>query len=159
MMTLPHLLAGAAIGRRVRPLWIAAPLAYLSHFALDHFPHLEPSPEWPMWQRQAVGYSEAIIAVMVLAWILRRQGPQWPVIALCAFLADWPDIMRALPGVTPTLVNLPIWRELAWFHELAHAQTPCANWLSGLSGQGLVCGIAVWALFPHRRRSATSLVT
>lgn len=150
MMTLPHLLAGAAIGRRTRPGWLACGIAYASHFVLDHFPHLEPVSSWEPWQRNLVGYLDAGIAVAVLAWVLRSAGRRWPLIALCAFLADWPDIMRAIPGLSPVLLNLPLWKPMALFHDAAHAQVPCTSWLSGLWGQLMVVAISLLCLVERR---------
>ena len=39
MIITPHMLVGAAIGARVRNIWLVFILAWLSHYLLDFLPH------------------------------------------------------------------------------------------------------------------------
>ncbi len=44
MLTTVHLLTGAAIGKVTGNIYLAAPLAVVSHYALDFIPHYNPKP-------------------------------------------------------------------------------------------------------------------
>jgi len=42
MLTIVHLLLGAAIGKYFSNLWLIIPIAFLSHYLLDFIPHSQP---------------------------------------------------------------------------------------------------------------------
>ncbi len=111
-----------------------------------------------MWQRTLFGYSDAAIAIIMLALVIRWNRERWLPIVLCAFLADWPDIMRSIPVVSPWLIEMPIWKQMNDFHNSFHAQTVCATWYTGLWGQVLVIWISMWLLRPKSRDSHPQLL-
>ena len=84
-----HAVLGAAIAGTAPRLWIALPLAFLSHFVCDAIYHFEAF--YPLSQKLGVSHSEAFavtVAVLGLAllpalWVLARRGPRVaPVLSL-----------------------------------------------------------------------------
>jgi hypothetical protein len=93
-----HALTGALIGLTVHEPLLAAPLAFLSHFACDAVPHYDPSTPDGVGRLSSkefirdflvIGGSLCILLIIVLA-VTRPQ--YWLLAAICAFLATSPDL-------------------------------------------------------------------
>jgi len=89
-----HALTGAVIGLGVNNVWLALPLAIVSHFVCDVLPHYGNS-------KISTGSKEFKIylivdcmgAVAVALFLFALRPEQWFVASWCAFLATSPDLM------------------------------------------------------------------
>ncbi|HET6456240.1 MAG TPA: hypothetical protein VFI02_17680 [Armatimonadota bacterium] len=74
MLAIPHMAAGAAIARRVRPGWLALSLAFLSHFLLDMIPHigthkfLDPTADRHTVSESIFALLDFFIGAALVAW-------------------------------------------------------------------------------------------
>jgi hypothetical protein len=88
----PDLLAGAAVGARVRPRWAALLIAAGAHLVLDATPHLDIA--WigghPAYRMADLGIGAA--AVLAVAVYLRH-----PWVCACALFAVLPDAKTLKP--------------------------------------------------------------
>lgn len=93
MLSTPHLLVGAAIVKTIPNPAISLPLALLSHFALDSFPHWDGSPKAPFGLKTTgwiiVDYLIGSSIVLLLTAGLENQV----LICLGAFLGTLPDFI------------------------------------------------------------------
>lgn len=98
-MTAPnHALTGAVIGLTIHEPLLAAPLAFLSHFACDAIPHYDPPTQDGVARLSSkkfirefliLGGALCLVLVIVLAI---AQPKHWVLAAVCAFLAASPDL-------------------------------------------------------------------
>jgi hypothetical protein len=93
-----HALTGAVIGLTVHEPWLAAPLAFLSHYVCDAIPHYDPAVSDKdgriftkefLWVQLIAG-GILCFALVVLLALTRPQ--YWLLAACCAFLAASPDL-------------------------------------------------------------------
>ena len=150
MMGGPHLLAGAAIGATVRRPWLAYPLAFASHIALDLVPHydshdmLAPTGGHRIAEG-GIAVLDFALAWAVIAWLAR--GQPWRRVALwSAFCAIVIDLAFNLPVWGPVLKAWPPTAGIgAWHHDM-QPHLPPGQWLRGFGPQVLVIAIGVWVL-------------
>jgi hypothetical protein len=99
-MTAPnHALTGAAIGLAVANPWVAIPLAFLSHFALDAIPHYDVPGgsnadrigSRHMFYIQIVG--GALLCFAIVLGLFFANPENWLLAAFCAFIATSPDLL------------------------------------------------------------------
>jgi len=96
MILLIHLLFGAAIGSVVENIPLAVLLAFLGHYFLDLFPHIEyPVPafknkKWDFhWQSFLVISFDFIFGLYIIFLFSNNK----PIIYLCALIALVPDLL------------------------------------------------------------------
>jgi hypothetical protein len=148
MMATPHMVVGAALGRVLRRPWLAYPVAFASHFALDTLPHLDshalfgvehggPTP----WET-ASGVTDSLVGAVLVSLLARRQPGRRVMMgsALCAILID---LAEYVPPFGPWFQT---WAGTAWLvgfhHRIQHNLTP-AQWPLGAATQALALGLAL----------------
>lgn len=99
MITLVHMLMGAAIGSNINNLPLAIILAFLGHYFLDFFPHIEYSIEnitKKQWSRAfpeiLLVFLDFLLGVALIAYFSKNQ----PIIYICALVAIIPDGLSVL---------------------------------------------------------------
>jgi len=157
MMTIPHMLAGAAIGRTARRPWLAYPAAFASHFLLDYLPHLDTHGLFgvkrggPTGIEASVGVADFLIGALLVLTLSRRQ-PDRRVMLGGAFCGALLDIVEYVPPVGPWFKN---WAGTAWLarfhHGIQHNLTP-SHWLLGFGTQAIVLAISIAICLPRRRK-------
>jgi hypothetical protein len=101
-----HVVTGAVIGAAVGQPWLALPLAFASHFAMDALPHYGVSDH----KSKKFLYSLFIdmgLASGFLLSILLMQPQHWPLLLACAVAAASPDLNH-LPNWLRELKNKPL---------------------------------------------------
>jgi hypothetical protein len=94
MRAINHSLAGAAIGLAVGNPAIAAPAAFVSHFALDAIPHHGSKTKILHTARfRNVLLVDAFLCVALVLALAIIQPRHWLLAIICAFLAASPDFM------------------------------------------------------------------
>jgi hypothetical protein len=105
MLETPHAVIGAAIATAIPNPFIAIPLAFLSHFALDMTPHWNPhiSTELKKYgeitkRSKRIIYADCALAVITSAFIASRALPDTGsamTIGLSSFAGILPDVIEA----------------------------------------------------------------
>lgn len=143
-MTAPnHALTGALIGLALPNPWIAAPLAFLSHFVCDAIPHYDPPGNEHERIRSKRLVREQIVLggilcfLLVLALAVTR--PQhWVLAAVCAFLATSPDLFWIPRWLYVRRTGSDIdMKHAHWFLRFHH-------WIQWKTGASLWWVEAVW---------------
>lgn len=99
MILLVHLLFGAAIGSLVKSVPLAIFLAFLSHYFLDFFPHIEYTviairiKQWRDAWREIINISLDVFGGLLLIYLFSKNQP---ITYLCAFFAILPDGLAIL---------------------------------------------------------------
>ena len=108
MLAGPHVAVGALIGRTSRRAWVALPLAFVSHYALDALPHSYLSLREPegLALKSAIVAADAAVGLLLVFWIARRQR-HWPLILGSAFAATLLDLMNPITPVGRWLGHTP----------------------------------------------------
>lgn len=108
MLAGPHVAVGAMIGRFSRSVWIALPLAFVSHYLLDAMPHaylsLRDSKAMPL--KAAIVGADAVVGLALLFWIARRRA-HWRLILGSAFAATMLDLMNPVTSFGEWLGRSP----------------------------------------------------
>jgi len=94
MILLAHLLLGAVIGLKVKYLGLAIILAFLSHYFLDLFPHIEYPIENiknNQWQKSFLDFLRVAIDFCSGIFIIFLLSDNSLKVYLCAFFAILPD--------------------------------------------------------------------
>jgi len=157
------MIAGAAIGKATRRLWVGLPVAFLSHFVLDFIPHLDSHAMFGIKGggvtrgEATMAALDALLGIALVLWAVGRQ-PRWRAMLMAAFLAividfvdnvpPWSQWFRAWPGTS--------WLS-AFHHAHQHNVTP-AQWPLGFGTQIAVTAIAMWLVLawkpPWARKGA-----
>lgn len=90
-----HALTGALIGLATGSPWIAAPAAYLSHYALDAIPHFGNSNNPGQIKTRAFRnylIADAVLCILLVAILVTTRTEHWLLASVCAFLATMPDM-------------------------------------------------------------------
>jgi hypothetical protein len=146
------MLAGAAIGQRVRPVWVAVPVAFFSHLLLDAIPHHELTeiPSLVPWSEFVNVFASLVAVGLVL--VLAEPRPQ-----------RWAMIVCAVAGVAldPLDHAGPAWFQ-RWFDQswLTGWIRPPHNWVQlpsvqvslwfGFLTQALVIALALYLILAYR---------
>ncbi len=133
-----HVLTGVAIVALVPNPWVALPLAFLAHFALDALPHFGNTkhPETILPKLKYILAVDMFIAAAMLLALAVLQPDAWFLLALGGVLCASPDLMW-MPNYVRYLQSKPtkpnnafmrfhswiqwgerpwgIWVELVWF--------------------------------------------
>lgn len=165
MTIAPHLLTGSALAYATTDnIFVAFLLGFLVHFLLDSLPHIDPGSfhdikipgtdvdielgkveekkPWPLWI-----YIFATCE-LVLVWLL--------VIGLFRNRSDFNIIVAGgLGGISVDLIDnggfpfvrqLPVIRELHWFHKRVHHDLDLSKWYWGVLVQAIIAGGSLWYL-------------
>lgn len=158
MLATAHMLAGASMGRSIRPAWLALPVAFASHFALDVIPHLDShalfgAPGGPTRGEvtmAALDTLAGIALVLVLTWRLPHRGLS----LAAAFFGIAPDLDN-LPVLGTWMRASPLTPYVAWHHAIQHNVTP-ADWMLGFGTQAVVVLVAAWFLLRPTQQGETT---
>lgn len=105
MLTIVHLLVGAAIGKNVESIFLIIVIALISHWIMDSIPHY--SPRAPAGLREN-GFSgvdmkelilksiEPILGIALVAFLIYRNKELALPMVIGAFFAWVPDLMTAI---------------------------------------------------------------
>ena len=99
-----HLLTGAAIASKIRPVPLALILAFLSHYLLDFIPHRDYSAEnifKRRWRKAKLDFLKIFLDFslgILLVWLLSGKSL---IISAAVFLAVLPDGLTFLAWVFP----------------------------------------------------------
>jgi hypothetical protein len=151
MLAGPHLAVGALTGRVVRRAWLALPLAFASHYALDALPHayfsLREGGQLPL--KLALVTIDGVIGVALVLWIARGQ-PHRRVILGAALAATLVDLMNPVTSVGRWLAETPGPAWLMSMHMQGAWHVPFGRqWLLGFGPAAAVLvltALAAWAL-------------
>ena len=110
MILLVHMLFGAAIGSWVNNIWLAIILAFLGHYFLDLFPHIEyldgvedsiKKLKTDSWKRSALPVIKVIIDFCLGLLLIFLFSKNHPLIYVCAIVAIIPDGLTFLHSLFP----------------------------------------------------------
>jgi len=172
MLTVPHVLAGAAIGSLVGDIPGQLPIAFVlgwaSHYVLDAVPHWErlyhpkDHPDWDTeeptknWPRPIFyqAAADVIIAVALLFIAVHTIHPHIPWYQSAVFWGGiggfFPDIVDNVPFWNRQLGRLSLIKRERQFHQSIHVtdetQERSPKYL-GLITQLLVIGGSLWILW------------
>jgi hypothetical protein len=99
MILLVHLLLGALIGQKIANPFLAVILAFLSHYFLDLFPHIEynidkiSGKQWKLAKSQVISVLIDFFAGLSLILLFSNNSL---ITFVCAFFAILPDGLSAL---------------------------------------------------------------
>lgn len=102
MILLAHLLFGAAIGHIIKNVPLAIILAFLSHYFLDIFPHVEYNIEniqKKQWKRALPQLLAVLLDFLTGIFLLSLLSDNQPIIYICAIFAILPDGFSFLESV------------------------------------------------------------
>jgi len=112
MILLVHMLFGAGIGSKIENVILAIVLAFLSHYFLDVFPHIEYDIEIrnkKQWQDKlrsilkiSLDFSLGIFLILTFSNLSASSGR--PIIYICAFFAILPDGFTVLNNHFPNKI-------------------------------------------------------
>ena len=160
-MATPHMLAGAAIGRGLRRPWLAWPVAFASHFALDFIPHLDDHALFGIGGggvtpvEAASGILNFALGWALVMWVARGQ-PDRRVLLGGAFFGIVIDVIDHIPYLNRWVAS---WVGTAWLTDFHHAfqhNVTMSQWPLGVGTQLVLAGLALWVLVRagRKRRAA-----
>jgi hypothetical protein len=156
MMAVPHMLAGAAVGKGLRRPWLAWPVAFLSHFLLDMVPHLDShgmfgvergGPTLPEAAMGITDFSIGVLLVTRLSWRL----PERRVVMGGALLAILIDVIEHIPLLGFWFAT---WGGTRWLYEFHHScqhNVSRGHYALGLGTQVVVMALALPVLLRGKR--------
>ena len=132
MMSVAHAVTGAFIASQLPEPWLFVPLAFASHFVLDHVAHFDAgtnmkNPRRKMFVTLLAAAGDLLLAFILIA-LIWKQTPthfSWQ-IWLGAFCGILPDVLES----TELFFHRPlkILQPLYQFHEKVHRSTTNAFW-------------------------------
>lgn len=148
MVITPHLLVGAAIGKRVRSVWLVFVLAWLSHYLLDFLPHWDYLSDINIANldhltKIGLDFLLGLSLVYLLVYPCSKKFP----IFVGAIAAILPDCLN----VAYHIFGLQFLKPLVWVHHTAH-HWHSFSFLQGLPAALTVCLIAIFVLLYLRRK-------
>lgn len=107
MILLAHMLFGAAIGTQISNPYFTIILAFLGHYFLDLFPHIEYSIDKikdKNWEKSLPDISKVILdfvfGILIIFTFSRNQA----IVYLCAFVALIPDALTIISSIFPNRI-------------------------------------------------------
>jgi hypothetical protein len=156
------MLAGAAIGKGLRRVWLAWPVAFGAHFLLDFTPHLDEHAMFGVKQggptpvEAAVGILNFVLGMVLVGWLVWRQ-PNRRVMLGGAIFGIVIDVIEKVPPLGPWFMT---WPGTAWITEFHHAfqhnVTP-SQWPLGIGTQAAVVALSLAVLLRRRPAQANSV--
>jgi hypothetical protein len=107
MILLVHLLFGAAIGSLVKSMPMAILLAFLSHYLLDVFPHIEYDIENiknKRWQKSFPSILKVILDFCLGIILILIFSKNQPLVFICALVAIIPDGLTLTNYIMPNKI-------------------------------------------------------
>jgi len=150
MLASVHMVTGAAIGKSVRPFWLAAVAAFASHFLLDFIPHSDTHSLFGgpggVTRAEVIGtLVDVVLGVALVLWATARQP--WRRAAIwAAFAAVVIDLVDNVPPWGP---HFQTWAGTAWlsvFHHGFQHNLPRSEWLLGIAIQLVFLAAALWGI-------------
>jgi len=117
MILTPHLLLGATIGSLIQNVPFAIAMAFISHYFLDFFPHIEYSIKnitEKKWKNSFYDFLKIFADFVLGIFLIYLFSSNYPIIYICAFIAVVPDGLSML-GVKLNLKLLQIHNN---FHQI-----------------------------------------
>ena len=108
MILLVHLLLGAAIGSSTNNIPLALILAFLSHYFLDFFPHIEYPIEnitKKQWRLAAPQITMVFLDFLLGILLIMFYSNNRLIVYVCAMLAIAPDGLTVLNYITPGKIS------------------------------------------------------
>ncbi len=99
MILLVHLLFGALIGQKIANPILAIALAFLSHYFLDFFPHIEYNIEnitEKRWKNSGRAFLKVFLDFLTGIFLILLFSSNQPIIYICALFAILPDGLSLL---------------------------------------------------------------
>jgi len=110
------MLLGALIGSKINNIFFAIILAFLSHYFLDTFPHIEYPIEnivKKQWRKALPDFSRVILDFCLGILLIALLSNNHPIIYICAFFAILPDGFSILD----LIFKNKLLREHSKFHQ------------------------------------------
>lgn len=107
MILLVHMLFGAAIGASIKNVYLALILAFLSHYLLDLFPHIEYSIKTvgeKQWHKSLSNAIKVLLDFCLGALLILIFSRYTLAIFSCALLAILPDCLSLLGAIFPNKI-------------------------------------------------------
>lgn len=160
MLATSHIIAGAAVGKAVRRPWVALPIAFLSHFALDAVPHLDTygifkGPNGLTTAAIAAAGVDSLVAVALVVWAVGRQHG-FGLMYGAAFAAILTDVVFNNPLWGEWFGQWPATAWLSLFHHDAQHNVAPSQWPLGFGTQAVVMAASLWVLRSWKGSEARS---
>jgi len=117
MILLVHMLFGASIGLIFQNTPLAFFLAFLSHYLLDIFPHIE----YPIyniqnknWKKSFYDFLKVFLDFLIGILLIFLFSNNKLIVYICALFAILPDGLTLIHSLSPKILN--------WHHKI-HAET------------------------------------
>jgi len=151
MLAGPHLAVGAIIGRTSRRAWIALPLAFASHYALDALPHAHFSLRdgEALTLKAFIVAADALVALALMLWIAARRT-HWRLILGSAFAAAFLDLINPVTALGRWLASLPPTSWLISLHISSAYHVPFGDWLLGFGPSTAILALIAMATYLSR---------
>jgi hypothetical protein len=107
MILLAHLLFGAAIGSSINNVFLAIVLAFLGHYFLDLFPHIEYNIEnikEKQWRKALPAFLRVFIDFCLGIALIFIFSNNNPLVYVCAFFSILPDGLSFLYIIWPNKI-------------------------------------------------------
>ncbi len=119
MVTSVHLLVGAAIGKAIGKVYVAIPVAIISHYLLDAIPHYNPKPVKSFKEKGLRGANkkdlllkalEPLIGIGLLSYLIYFKNNSNLIMVTGAFFGWLPELLTFLDwkfniNCRPTLIK------------------------------------------------------
>jgi hypothetical protein len=155
MLAGPHIAVGALIGRTSRRAWVALPLAFASHYALDALPHAYFSLRDPAMLplKVVIVAVDASIGLALVGWIAWGQRRRRLILG-SAFAAAVLDLMNPVSSLGRWLGGAPGIGWLIAAHLRSAWHVPFGQqWLLGFGPSvGVLVAVVVAAWLLSRAR-------
>jgi hypothetical protein len=154
MVTVSHLLGGAAVGKLARRPAVAWPAALLSHFVLDYVPHDDldsysfASHHWPEQLHTAIGIANAVTVLLIMGLAARREtqsSARWA-IGGGAFFGVLIDALEVFPRGSGWFQTSPATAWISHFHHSFHHSVGRDGFALGVATQVVLVLVALWVL-------------
>lgn len=149
MIAASHLVAGAAVGVACRRVWVAVPVAFVSHFVLDQIPHscfnMFSGVSGPVSMSLAaakIAGVAVIVATVALAW---RSPARWVALA-SGLAATLPDPLCYQAPLKDWFALLPGSWLIPWAHATFHCDVSRTHPALGFATQVVLIGAGLWVL-------------
>lgn len=119
MILLAHMLMGAAIGHLIKNPFLAIILAFLSHYFLDLFPHVEYSIKNiknKEWRSAGHDFLKVILDFLAALALISFFANNW-IIYICVFFSILPDGFSLLANLIP---HKTLSKHKEWHGEKIH---------------------------------------
>ena len=114
MILLVHMLFGSAIGSSISNPYLAITLAFLGHYFLDLFPHIEYDIEdikHKRWKKAFPALVKVFLDFLIGVLIIFIFSKNQPIVYLCGFVALIPDGLTIVSSLFPNKI-------MAWHDDI-----------------------------------------